>query len=88
MELAEEVTFLNKAAIQRELYALPENTYLILDVTKTKALDLDVLEILDDFSITAENRKINIKLISERGEVENPHSYREFFGVEAFQGGH
>lgn len=86
MELAEEVTFLNKAAIQRELYALPENTYLILDVTKTKALDLDVLEILDDFSITAEERNINIKLISERGTVENPHSYRKFFGVNVFEG--
>jgi MFS superfamily sulfate permease-like transporter len=86
MELAEEVTFLNKAAIQRELYSLPENTYLTLDVTKTKALDLDVLEILDDFSVTAEERKINIKLISERGTVENPHSYRKFFGVNVFEG--
>jgi MFS superfamily sulfate permease-like transporter len=86
MELAEEVTFLNKAAIQRELYSLPENTYLTLDVTKTKALDLDVLEILDDFSVTAEERNINIKLISERGTVENPHSYRKFFGVNVFEG--
>ncbi len=84
MELAEEVTFLNKAAIQRELYALPENTYLTLDVTKTKSLDLDILEILDDFSVTAERKNINIKLVSERGEVENPHSYREFFGVNVF----
>lgn len=88
MELAEEVTFLNKAAIQRELYNLPENTYLILDVTKTKALDLDVLEILDDYSVTAERKNVTIKLISERGEAENPRSYREFFGVQAFTGGH
>lgn len=84
MQLAEEVTFLNKAAIQRELYALPKDTYLTLDVTKTKALDLDILEILDDFSVTAERRNIQIKLVSERGTVENPHSYREFFGVNVF----
>ncbi|MFO7719461.1 MAG: SulP family inorganic anion transporter [Gillisia sp.] len=88
MHLAEEVTFLNKAAIQRELYALPEDTYLTLDVTKTKALDLDVLEILDDFAIVAESRNITIKLVSERGEIENPKSYREFFGVEVFEGAH
>ncbi len=88
MELAEEVTFLNKAAIQRELYALPKDTYLILDVTKTKALDLDVLEILDDFAVTAERRNITVKLISERGEVENPSSYREFFGINVFEGAH
>ncbi len=84
MQLAEEVTFLNKAAIQRELYALPENTYLTLDVTKTKALDLDILEILDDFSVTAERRNIHVKLVSERGTVDNPHSYREFFGINVF----
>lgn len=88
MELAEEVTFLNKAAIQRELYALPENTYLTLDVRKTRSLDLDVLEILDDFSVTAERRNITVKLISERGEVENPRSYRQFFGVDVFEGAH
>lgn len=84
MELAEEVTFLNKGAIQRELNSLPENSYVSLDVTKTKALDLDILEILDDFAVTAERRNITMKLISERGEVENPKSYREFFGVKVF----
>lgn len=88
MELAEEVTFLNKAAIQRELYALPKDTYLTLDVTKTKALDLDVLEILDDFAVTAARKNITVKLISERGEIENPKSYREFFGVNVFESAH
>ena len=88
MEFAEEVTFLNKAAIQRELYALPKDTYLTLDVRKTKSLDLDVLEILDDFSITAERKNITINLISDRGEVENPPSYREFFGVNVLEGAH
>ncbi|CAN5411719.1 SulP family inorganic anion transporter [soil metagenome] len=88
MELAEEVTFLNKGAIQRELNSLPENSYITLDVTKTKALDLDILEILDDFVVTAERKNITMKLISERGEVENPKSYREFFGVTAFEGAH
>ena len=88
MELAEEVTFLNKGAIQRELNSLPKNSYVTLDVTKTKALDLDILEILDDFAVTAERRNITMKLISERGEVENPRSYREFFGVKVFANAH
>lgn len=88
MELAEEVTFLNKGAIQRELNSLPENSYVTLDVRKTKALDLDILEILDDFSVTARRRNITMKLISDRGEVENPKSYREFFGVKVFSAAH
>ncbi len=88
MELAEEVTFLNKGAIQRELNSLPRNSYVTLDVRKTKALDLDILEILDDFAVTAQRRNITMKLISERGEVENPESYREFFGVKVFTAAH
>ncbi|QED38534.1 SulP family inorganic anion transporter [Antarcticibacterium arcticum] len=88
MELAEEVTFLNKGAIQRELNALPENSYVTLDVRKTRSLDLDILEILDDFAVTADRKNITMKLISERGEVENPKSYREFFGVTVFEGAH
>jgi len=79
MVLAEEVTFFNKATILKELDNLPENTFLELDVRKTSYLDHDVIEILDDFREKAKNRKINIKLISERGIIENPESFLEFF---------
>lgn len=79
MTLAEEVTFFNKGAILKELDSLPENTYLELDVRKTRFLDNDIVEILEDFTEKARNRHIDIKLISERGEVENPDSYLEFF---------
>ena len=81
MTLAEEVTFFNKGAILKELDALPENSYLELDVRKTRYLDNDIIEILEDFSEKAKNRGIDIKLISERGIVENPPSYIEFFNL-------
>lgn len=79
MTLAEEVTFFNKATILRELDALPPNTYLELDVRKTTYLDHDVIEILEDFAYKAKERNIDIKLYSERGIVENPESFIEFF---------
>jgi len=79
MTLAEEVTFFNKGAILKELDNIPKDSYLDLDVRKTRYLDNDIIEILEDFSEKAKNRNINIKLISERGEVENPDSYIEFF---------
>lgn len=82
MTLAEEVTFLNKGAISRELHSLPENAYLELDVTKTKNLDHDIVEILDEFSVRAREKNITIKIISERGTIENPSSYKEFFEKE------
>ena len=79
MELAEEVTFFNKGAILKELDHLPENSYLELDVRKTRYLDHDIIEILEDFSAKAKNRNITIKLISERGEALNLTNYVEFF---------
>ncbi len=82
MTLAEEVTFFNKGAILKELDSLPEDSYLELDVRKTRFLDNDIVEILENFAIQAKNKNIDIKLISERGIVENPNSYIEFFQLE------
>ncbi|MFT5242436.1 MAG: MFS superfamily sulfate permease-like transporter [Glaciecola sp.] len=79
MTLAEEVTFFNKGAILKELDSLPRDTYLELDVRKTRYLDNDIIEILDDFAFKAKERHIDIQLISERGVVENPASFIEFF---------
>jgi MFS superfamily sulfate permease-like transporter len=79
MTLAEEVTFFNKGAILNELDRLPKDTLLEIDVRKTRYLDNDIIEILDDFAVKAKERSINIQLISERGIVENPSSYLEFF---------
>ncbi|MFY0604510.1 MAG: SulP family inorganic anion transporter [Flavobacteriaceae bacterium] len=79
MTLAEEVTFFNKATILNELDSLPRDTYLELDVRKTRYLDNDIIEILDDFAFKAKERNIDIKLISERGTIENPPSFIEFF---------
>ena len=79
MTLAEEVTFFNKGAILKELDGLPIDTYLELDVRKTRYLDNDIIEILEDFAFKAKERNIDIKLVSERGIVENPDSFIEFF---------
>lgn len=72
MKLAEEITFLNKASIQNELFSLPENTKLDLDVRKTVYLDFDIIEILENFIIQAENKNIEFKLVSEKGVFDNP----------------
>ena len=79
MTLAEEVTFFNKGAILKQLDQLPKDSHLDLDITKTRYLDNDIIEILDDFNLKAQNRNIDVKLISERGTVVNPDSYIEFF---------
>ncbi|MDO7137283.1 SulP family inorganic anion transporter [Algibacter lectus] len=79
MTLAEEVTFFNKGAILKELDSLPIDTYLEINLIKTRYLDNDIIEILEDFLLKAEERNIDIKLVSKRGVVENPSSFIKFF---------
>jgi MFS superfamily sulfate permease-like transporter len=79
MTLAEEVTFFNKGAILKELDELPENTLLELDIRKTRYLDYDIVEILDDFAWKARERDIDFLLITTEGEVKNPASFHDFF---------
>lgn len=79
MTLAEEVTFFNKGAILKELDSLPRDTFLEINLLKTRYLDNDIIEILEDFLIKAKERNIEIKLVSKRGTVENLSSFFEFF---------
>ena len=79
MTLVEEVTFFNKGAIINEINSLPTESYLELDVIKTRFLDNDIIEILEDFSEKVRNRKININLISQKGLQENLNSFIQFF---------
>ncbi|MEP3837548.1 MAG: SulP family inorganic anion transporter [Algibacter sp.] len=79
MTLAEEVTFFNKGAILKELDSLPLESYLEIDLIKTRFLDNDIIEILEDFLFKAKERNIDIKLVSKRGIVENPSSFIRFF---------
>ena len=63
----------------KELDNLPIDTYLEINLIKTRYLDNDIIEILEDFLLKAEERNIDIKLVSKRGVVENPSSFIKFF---------
>lgn len=61
LRLAEEVTFLNKGAIKKELASLPDNCTLVIDQRSCVHLDHDVEEIIQDFMAVAEGRNITVK---------------------------
>jgi MFS superfamily sulfate permease-like transporter len=64
LELAQEVSFLNKAAIKRVLADIPANCRLIVDASKSVYIDYDVLEMLRDFLRTgSKDRGIEVRLI-------------------------
>ena len=61
--LSEDVTFLNKASVQRTLSQIPDDTSVIIDGTNTHFIHCDVVEIIEDFVINAETRNIKVSLV-------------------------
>lgn len=64
IELAEDVTFINKGSVTLTLYHIPENSRVIIDGRKSKSIDLDVLEIIHTFNETAHLKNIEVQLIN------------------------
>jgi MFS superfamily sulfate permease-like transporter len=64
INLSEEVSFLNKAAIKVRLDNIPENANVIVDASSTKYIDFDVIEIIKEFkTIKAPLKNINCTVL-------------------------
>jgi len=63
LELAEDVTFLNKASIRRTLEQIPDGAKVIIDASKSINIDPDVVEIIEEFKTNADYRDIELELI-------------------------
>jgi MFS superfamily sulfate permease-like transporter len=67
IHLAQEVTFLNKAAIKLTLEHLPTKGYVIIDAAETVYIDHDVMELIRDFKeVKAPERGIRLELVGFR----------------------
>ncbi len=62
IQLAEEVSFLNKGSILQQLQKIREDSHVVIDGSRSKVIDFDVLEILRDFRNTAPARRIVVEL--------------------------
>jgi SulP family sulfate permease len=60
--LAEEVSFFNKASVLQTLNALPDNSKVIIDFEKSKAVAHDVLELIEDFRTNAKTKNIVVEI--------------------------
>ncbi len=83
LELSEDVTFLNKAAILQTLNHMPENSHVIIDASKSINIDQDVLEIIDDFSIAAGNKNITLEVIESKFNKPEERNNKAFHRVVA-----
>lgn len=60
--LRKDVSFLNKPIIKRKLAHVPENSYVLIDATRADFLDRDVVEVIEDFMISAPLKNIKVEL--------------------------
>ena len=64
IDLAQEVSFLNKAAIKQTLAHLPEKTKVVINATNSAYIDHDVIELIKDFvSLGSKDKDISVSLI-------------------------
>ncbi|XDD50720.1 SulP family inorganic anion transporter [Leptospira sp. WS92.C1] len=63
IDLSEDVSFLNKSSMLYKLNRVPDNAHLIIDGSKSKYIDPDILEVIEDFKISAESKNIILEII-------------------------
>ncbi len=67
IRLSEHVSFLNRANIQQTLEALPPHSEVVIDATRSKFIDYDVYEIIQNFKSEAHHKHIKLIIENMRG---------------------
>jgi SulP family sulfate permease len=62
--LAEEVSFFNKASIIQVLEAIPKDSKVIIDCSRSKSIAYDVVEYIQNYSVSAKLKKIVVETIN------------------------
>ena len=69
IDLAQEVSFLNKAAIKQTLGHLPENSKVVINAANSVYIDHDVVELIKDFlNIGSKDKNIQVSLVGFRNQ--------------------
>lgn len=64
IELAQEVSFFNKASVMRTLEAIPAQSKVIIDFSKSKSVAHDVIEIIQNYRINAKAKNITVETVN------------------------
>lgn len=67
LRLSEQVSFLNKANVQRTLKQLPPGSEIVIDATRSKYIDYDIYEIIQNFRAEAKLKNIKLTIENLRG---------------------
>lgn len=69
IKLTEHMTFLNKASLVKTLFNIPDNVKVIIDESEAKYLSHDIVESIDDFRVRAEDKNIQLEIISPKNTL-------------------
>ncbi len=64
LELAQEVSFFNKASVLKVLDEIPPNSKVIIDCSKSKSIAYDVIELIKDYETNASTKNISVEKIN------------------------
>jgi carbonic anhydrase len=67
LKLSEHISFLNKANIQQTLERLPDHSEVVIDATRSKYIDYDVFEIIENYKVEAQRKHIKLTIENLRG---------------------
>jgi MFS superfamily sulfate permease-like transporter len=79
LTLAEEISFLNKASLKKQLAELPTGAEVEIDASRTVHIDHDVLELIQDFKEKAYQKQIKVSMTGfpEFGENRSDEKRKE-----------
>ena len=60
-KLAEEVSFLSRAAVVKSLSNIPDGSHVTFDITDNRHMDADIKELIEEFRNTAQYRSITVE---------------------------
>lgn len=87
IDLAQEVSFLNKAAIKLTLNAIPENSKVVINAQDTEYIAHDVLDLIREFKETRAidaNIKVKLKGFKEAYDLENSPDLNNHVSIEHY----
>ncbi|MBW3467212.1 SulP family inorganic anion transporter [Arthrospiribacter ruber] len=64
IKLPEEVSFLNKGSLIKNLEEIPDGSHLIIDGSDSRVIDYDVLEVIENFKVTASTKNILVETVN------------------------
>jgi len=75
IDLAQEVSFLNKSAVKTTLLSIPENSKVVINATDTVYIAHDVLDLINEFKkIRSKDKNIKVKLVGFKKSYELENS--------------